>query len=271
MQFFTAVGTDLISDKLIRAVEREEIDTGLIFRSKTASLGLYMIKTDAFGERSFVYWRGTSAAKQMMQLAALQQAYEQLVGAEMFFFSRITLAILNEEDRAELFALVSRLKAAGSQIIFDPNYRPALWPNGTTAKVAFVQAYQLADVAMPGLDDHKVLFDVVTTEEVVVQLAELGVSEIIVKNGKDGISGRYQGQDFRALTHPVKKVLDTTAAGDSFNGGYLAARLVGIAPLHAVKFAACFAGFVIGHTGAIVAKELFNGFLAKNRPSQFQK
>ena len=271
VQFFTAVGTDLISDKLVRAVEREKIDTRLIFRTKTARPGLYMINTDAFGERSFVYWRDTSAAKQVMQLATQQNAYEQIAGADMFFFSGITLAILNEQDREALFALVARLKAAGSQIIFDPNYRPALWAGVDAAKAAFIRAYQLADIALPGLDDHKVLFASETTEQVVAQLAEYGVSEIIVKNGKDGISGRYQGADFSALAHPVKKVVDTTAAGDSFNGGYLAARLGGIAPQHAVKFAARLAGFVVEHTGAIVGKEHFNGFWAKNRPSSFVK
>ncbi|WP_423187320.1 sugar kinase [Alishewanella sp. d11] len=271
VQFFTAVGTDLISDKLVRAVEREKIDTSLILRTKSARPGLYMINTDAFGERSFVYWRDTSAAKQVLQLAAAQNVYEQIAGADMFFFSGITLAILSDQDREDLFALVRSLKAAGSQIIFDPNYRPALWPNAEAAKTAFVRAYQLADVAMPGLDDHKVLFGAVSTEQVVAQLAELGVAEIIVKNGKEGISGRYQQQDFSALAHPVKKVVDTTAAGDSFNGGYLAARLGGIAPQYAVKFAARLAGFVVEHTGAIVAKEHFNGFWAKNRPSQFQK
>ena len=62
---------------------------------------------------------------------------------------------------------------------------------------------------------------------------------------------------------PVKKVVDTTAAGDSFNGGYLAARLGGIAPAQAVKFAARLAGFVVEHTGAIVGKEHFNGFALK--------
>lgn len=269
VQFFTAVGTDLISDKLVRAVEREKIDTQLILRSKTARPGLYMINTDAFGERSFVYWRDTSAAKQVLQLASSQQRLAELTGAEMFFFSGITLAILNDSDREALFALVAELKASGSRIIFDPNYRPALWPTAEAAKAAFLRAYALADVALPGLDDHKVLFAATCTEQVVAQLSALGVEEIVVKNGKDGISGRYQGQDFSALAHPVKKVVDTTAAGDSFNGGYLAARLGGIAPAQAVKFAARLAGFVVEHTGAIVGKEHFNGFWAKNRPSQF--
>ena len=271
VQFFTAVGTDLISDKLVRAVEREKIDTSLMLRTKTARPGLYMINTDAFGERSFVYWRDSSAAKQVLQCFNAQLSYDAIKGCDMFYFSGITLAILSDSDRAQLFELISRLKADGSQIVFDPNYRPALWHSAEAAKAAFIQAYSLADVALPGLDDHRVLFAAQTTNDVVAQLTELGVAEIIVKDGVNGINGRYQQQAFTALAHPVKKVVDTTAAGDSFNGGYLAARLGGIAPQHAVKFAARLAGFVVEHTGAIVSKDHFNGFWAQNRPSVFTK
>lgn len=271
VQFFTAVGTDLISDKLVRAVEREKIDTSLMLRTKTARPGLYMINTDAFGERSFVYWRDSSAAKQTLQCFNQQLSYDAIKGCDMFFFSGITLAILSDADRAQLFELITRLKADGSQIVFDPNYRPALWPNVDAAKAAFIQAYALSDVALPGLDDHKVLFNAQTTNDVVRQLTELGVAEIIVKDGVNGINGRFEQQGFTAPAHQVKKVVDTTAAGDSFNGGYLAARLGGIAPQHAVKFAARLAGFVVEHTGAIVGKEHFNGFWAKNRPSLFVK
>lgn len=271
VQFFTAVGTDRISDKLVRAVEREKIDTKLMLRSKTARPGLYMINTDAFGERSFVYWRDSSAAKQVIQCFSAQSSYDALKGCDMFYFSGITLAILSDADRTTLFTLVEQLKQDGSQIVFDPNYRPALWPNSDTAKAAFLQAYRLADVALPGLDDHKVLFDAERTDQVVEQLTELGVTEIIVKDGKNGINGRFGQECFSATAHPVKTVVDTTAAGDSFNGGYLAARLGGIAPQQAVKFAARLAGFVVEHTGAIVSKEHFNGFWAKHRPSSFVK
>lgn len=271
VQFFTTVGTDLISDKLVRAVEQEKISTGLIFRTKTARPGLYMINTDAFGERSFVYWRDSSAAKQVVQSFLKQGDYEQLSGADMFYFSGITLAILSPDDRQQLFSLIEKLKQDGSRIVFDPNYRPALWGNTETAKAAFIQAYQLADIALPGLDDHKVLFEAQSTDQVVEQLKALGVAEIVVKDGKNGINGYYANQPFTALAHPVKTVVDTTAAGDSFNGGYLSARLNGIEPKHAVKFAARLAGFVVEHTGAIVGKEHFNGFWAKHRPSLFVK
>jgi len=269
VQFFTAVGTDRISDKLLTAAEQEKIDTTLMLRSKTACPGLYMINSDAVGERSFVYWRDNSAAKQVMQRYTAQRNYDALKGCDMFYFTGITLAMLSDADRTTLFTLLEQLKQDGSQIVFDPNYRPTLWPNANIAKAALVRAYRLADIALPGLADHKVLFDAERTDQVVEQLTELGVAEIIVKDGKNGINGRVEQQCFSVMAHPVKKVVDTTAAGDAFNGGYLAARLGGIAPQQAVKFAARLAGFVVGHAGAIVGEEQFERFGASHRPSDF--
>ncbi|MDP4536802.1 sugar kinase [Alkalimonas collagenimarina] len=269
VQFFTAVGTDLISDKLVRAVEREKVDTSLMFRAKGVRPGLYMINTDAYGERSFVYWRDTSAAKQVMQCFSQQGNLTDVLGCDMFYFSGITLAILSDSDRRALFNLIHQLKEQGSQIVFDPNYRPALWSGIESCRAVFTEAYQLADIAMPGLDDHKVLFEHSTVQQIKAFLTELDVAEMIIKDGKNGVVGCFAGHDFAAAAHQVKKVVDTTAAGDSFNGGYLAARLADIPPQDAVKYAARLAGFVVEHTGAIVNKEHFQRFWSRHRPSTF--
>ena len=263
LKFLSAVGTDLVSDKLIAQLEQEKLDSSLVLRTKTARPGLYMINTDCFGERSFVYWRDSSAAKQSLALFRQHNTIANLLPADVFYFSGISLAILSLDDRTYLFALIKELKAQGVQIVFDPNYRPALWPDAEICRANFDQAYALSDLALPGLDDHKVLYGSTNATDVLAQLQQLGVKEIIVKNGKDGISGRYQGEDFSALAHPVKKVVDTTAAGDSYNGGYLSARLQGKSAKAACQYAATLAAFVVEHTGAIVAKDKFAEFQSK--------
>ena len=283
VQFFSAIGTDLISDKLLRAVQNEKIGTELLLRSKTARPGLYMINTDCFGERSFVYWRETSAAKQVMLCLKAQQQQqdalsqnqlqslpETLTNADWFYFSGITLAILSVEDRAALFDLINQLKKRGCLIAFDPNYRPALWQStvpGQSAELArdnFIRAYQLADLALPGLDDHKVLFNDADSAAVLARLQSYGVHEIIVKNGKEGVLAAVAGDCFQSPAVQVKKVVDTTAAGDSYNGGYLAARLAGQSPQQACAFAAKLAAFVVEHTGAIVSADNFAEFALRH-------
>lgn len=260
VDFFTAVGTDLISDKLLAAVEAEKLGSSLMLRSKTARPGLYMINTDCFGERSFVYWRDSSAAKQTIALYQQQLTLGKLSSSDWFYFSGISLAILPEADRETLFGLLAELKAAGVKVAFDPNYRPALWRSVDDCKAAFVRAYALSVLALPGLDDHKVLFNAQSIDDVVAQLAELGVAEIVVKNGKDGATVRTSVDSFHMPAVTVKKVVDTTAAGDSFNGGYLAARLAGKDAKAAARLAAALAAFVVEHTGAIVSHDNFRAF-----------
>lgn len=269
VDFFSAIGTDLISDKLLAAVEAEKLGSSVLLRSKTARPGLYMINTDAFGERSFVYWRDSSAARQSMQLYRAKVAAsstDPLLGADWFYYSGISLAILSPQDREDLFSLIDDLKARGVKIAFDPNYRPVLWGSVESARDAFIRAYQTADLALPGLDDHKVLFGATRCADVVQQLHALGTPEIVVKNGKEGAWLAWQDSPAGPLHSaqtpavPVKKVVDTTAAGDSFNGGYLAARLAGQAPQQAAALAAALAAFVVEHTGAIVSSENFRAF-----------
>jgi 2-dehydro-3-deoxygluconokinase len=269
VQFFSAIGTDLISDKLLRAVQDEKIDTDLLLRTKSARPGLYMINTDCFGERSFVYWRETSAAKQVLQCLQSQQKRAALDGSTLFYFSGITLAILSPDDREMLFALVAELKAAGCRIGFDPNYRPALWQNAEQARDNFIRAYQLSDLALPGVDDHKVLFDDADSVAVLARLVSYGVQEIIVKNGKDGVLAQVEGDSFFSPAVQVKKVVDTTAAGDSYNGGYLSARMQGKSAKAACQYAATLAAFVVEHTGAIVAKDKFAEFQRQHPLTDF--
>lgn len=269
VQFFSAIGTDLISDKLLRAVQDEKIDTDLLLRTKSARPGLYMINTDCFGERSFVYWRETSAAKQVLQCLQNQQKRTALDGSTLFYFSGITLAILSPDDREVLFALVAELKAAGCRIGFDPNYRPALWQNAEQARDNFIRAYQLSDLALPGVDDHKVLFDDADSAAVLARLVSYGVQEIIVKNGKDGVLAQVEGDSFFSPAVQVKKVVDTTAAGDSYNGGYLSARMQGKSAKAACQYAATLAAFVVEHTGAIVAKDKFAEFQRQHPLTDF--
>ena len=78
--------------------------------------------------------------------------------------------------------------------------------------------------------------------------------------GKEGVLALVDGESFHSPAVQVKKVVDTTAAGDSYNGGYLSARLQGKSAKAACQYAATLAAFVVEHTGAIVAKDKFAEF-----------
>ena len=60
----------------------------------------------------------------------------------------------------------------------------------------------------------------------------------------------------------VNNVIDTTGAGDTFNAGYLAARLQNASAEDAVHQAIRCAGIIIRHRGAVIEKSVFAKELA---------
>jgi 2-dehydro-3-deoxygluconokinase len=212
--------------------------------------GLYAITLDRKGERSFTYWRENSAARLLADdhdaLAA------SLSGAGLIYFSGITLAILDPRARADLLSIVEAARNADAAVAFDPNYRPRLWASRDEAQSAIAEAYRAATIVLPTFDDERALFGDATPEKTVERIRHFGPGEIVVKSGG---AGALVAVDLASHTvAPPEEIqpLDTTGAGDSFNGAYLAARLAGHPPEDAALFAHRVAGRVIRHHGALM-------------------
>ncbi|RWO98554.1 MAG: sugar kinase [Mesorhizobium sp.] len=173
-----------------------------------------------------------------------------LTGAERSF----TLAILNDGARKTLLAAVAKARAAGSLVAFDPNYRPRLWHRREEAQAAILDALAVTDIALPTFPDEQMLFGDAAPQATAERLGEL-VGEVVVKNGEEpaliAASGMLRPVPAVHVTAPV----DTTGAGDSFNGAYLAARLAGHAPTEAVLRAHRVAAAVVQVRGALAPFE----------------
>ena len=83
------------------------------------------------GERSFRYWRETSAARTLF--SGVGARLSDLAEFDVIYLSGITLAILPPDVRAALIGMVRGLKDEGKQVVFDSNHRPRLWPCGDGA------------------------------------------------------------------------------------------------------------------------------------------
>ncbi|SEA97630.1 2-dehydro-3-deoxygluconokinase [Alkalimonas amylolytica] len=260
VQFFSAVGTDSLSDQLKSYANTEHIGTDLLFRVEDANPGLYMIETDLQGERRFRYWRQASAARQVMQCYTAHGDDTLLTGCQLLYFSGISLAILSPADRQLLFLLLRKLKTHGCKLAFDANYRAGLWQYKEEAAAVCMQAYALADIALSGLDDHLALFGHQSAQQMSDWLLQLGIEEFVVKDGSRGSLGYCKQQAFYTLACSVKEVVDTTSAGDAFNGGYLAARLKGLNAEESALYASRLAAFVVSQPGAIVEPAVFADF-----------
>lgn len=258
----TALGQDNLSKKMLERFESEQINTQLVFAHETKVPGMYYIETDEHGERSFIYWRNDSAAKKVVDFLDAD-ALEQLSQGDMFFFSGISLAIIEESAREDFWKVVKQLKDAGVKIVFDPNYRARLWNSVEETKEQYHLAFTFADITLPGVEDLTTLYDVHSVEAVVEYLKPYQIEEIVVKNGPESVVTK-EGDTLQSHTIiPVTNVVDTTSAGDAFNGVYLGARLSDKSISSAVQLAAKAAGTVIQQPGAIAPKDIFQLAMAE--------
>lgn len=253
--YLTALGSDPFSDDLRTSWRSEGIDTSLVLTDPTKNPGLYAIRTDGAGERSFFYWRENSAARGLFTAPGIKAALKEAEGARLLAYSLISLAILPPEARQALFSLCARVRARGGKVAFDGNYRPRLWADAATAIDARDRAIACADIGLPTLDDETLLSGQTSADEVAAHWNRFGAGEVIVKLGVEGC----RLPDGTNLPPPERlSPVDTSGAGDAFNAGYLGARLKGALPRAAAFNGHRLAGWTVMRHGAIPALDKFS-------------
>ncbi|MDD9338176.1 2-dehydro-3-deoxygluconokinase [Providencia heimbachae] len=254
-RYLTGLGQDPFSQQMLSSWQQEGINTENVFISDKHLPGMYLIETSADGERRFFYWRDNAAAKFWLTEDSKAQTQQLLNSQQFIYLSGISLAILPDVARQLLFAILQQAKQHGAKIIFDNNYRPALWPSKDATKLAYQQILNLTDIAFLTFDDEQLLYGDTQEAQSIARAQQCGVKEIVIKRGADACFVVIDQQKIEVPANKINHVVDTTAAGDSFSAGYLASRIVGGSPIEAAKMGHLLAGTVIQHRGAIIPTE----------------
>lgn len=218
-RFFTALGTDPVSEQMIAFMSGVGIDTTGIGRIADRRPGLYMIHLEG-AERSFSYWRENSAARLLGQdRAGLKQAVET---ASLVYFSGITLAIMPPEDVTFLLDCLRAAVSAGQIVAFDPNIRPALWQNHMDMCKTIQRAADCATIILPSFDDERSAFGDARPAETLERYSAARNAMVVLKDGAGTMRVQSGDDVFEFETNEVTDAVDTTGAGDSFNGAFLA-------------------------------------------------
>lgn len=249
--YVTAVGTDPISDALVAAWQGEGIDTAHVHRHPQRAPGIYAIHLDEAGERSFLYWRDRSAAREMFELPGMEQTLVEAREATLVYYSLISLAVVSDAGRRALIDLSCSRKDAGRAVAYDSNYRPALWSPESRACEVSMAAASAATIGLPTNVDENQLFGLAQSEwDIARRWRESGCAEVVVKAGEAGCV--YSGPNLEE-TFPAQavEVVDSSGAGDAFNAGYLATVLAGADRQTAIESAQGLARETLTHFGAI--------------------
>ncbi len=247
--YLTAIGDDQLSDDLLDFMRESGIDATHVTRCPGKTVGLYMIHL-AKGERSFTYWRNSSAAR---QLASDRGAIDHaMASADLIYFSGITLAILDAKTRATFLDAVRDHRASGKFVAFDTNLRPRLWSSPDDMRDTTMQAAACADVVLPSFDDEAEWFGDRDPRQTLERYVGLGVQKVVVKDGEQSVMFQDGAERGSVDVAPAARVVDSTAAGDSFNAGVLAGIMQGHKLASAIVGGCNLARQVVGHRGALV-------------------
>lgn len=252
VSYMTRLGDDAYSKHMMEAWRSEGIDTGQVEVVPGRVAGLYAIRLDDSGERSFTYWRKEAPARELFTQGDVADRIQTLSDADAVFFSGITLSIFPDEGRTSFLESLDSARRNGAMIVFDPNHRPVCWAAASEARQWYERAYRASTVAIAGLAEESEVFGDRSLEQTLSRLGAYGCSEVVVRDGVRSTAIRTQGET--ALVQPERApiVRDTTAAGDSFNAGYMAGRIAGMTAKAAVELGHDIAAKVIQHPGAII-------------------
>ena len=248
--FLTATGDESLSDAMVGTWRSEGINDKHVFRIPGQRPALYLIETNAKGDRKFHYWRSETPAKEWLRLLLAAGGAELLNKSDLVYVSGISLAILSYADRQAAVELLGTLK---TKVAFDPNIRPALWKSMDEARHTFEAMVKVASIVLPSRQDYQLMYGMDDPQAQIEFTATLTEAEIALTCDEDGCRLRV-GDEIIALPTQAVKVVDTSGAGDSFNGAYLAARLKGRDPRDAVKEGLALAAKVVAQPGAIIPK-----------------
>lgn len=257
VSYVTLLGDDPYGRRMKKVWEEEGILCEHVGEMEGRETGLYSIQLDEKGEREFHYWRQNAPARTLFDGKEGLKRLDALAEFDQIFFTGITLAILKKESRSRLLSFAAEMKKSGKSVVYDCNHRARLWDQ-KTARKANEAAFDAATLLLPSSEDLDGVFGKHPNWKDF--LSELDVPEIVMKRGGAPLDV-YLGDKWAYLALPSAPALtDSTAAGDSFNAGYLAARAIGDDPICAARKAHALASIVIGYPGAIVPTDRMPSF-----------
>jgi 2-dehydro-3-deoxygluconokinase len=244
--YFTGVGADAFGRAFADLWRVEGVDISHVKIDASAHTAVYFVTHGPSGHE-FSYLRTGSAASRIM-VDDVPRDYIQ--SARILHVSGISQAISASAADA-VFAAIDIAKSAGRRLSYDTNLRLKLWPLAR-ARAIIHEAMRSADIALPGLDDAEKLTGLSDPDAIADFYLRLGAEIVALTLGKSGSLIATTTQRLRVPSIAVNAI-DATAAGDTFDGAFLAEYLATADPFRAGKYANAAAAISTTGYGAVAS------------------
>lgn len=236
------LGADALGDVLYRALEGEGLDLSYV-RRDDAPTGLFF-KWRLQGQSSVLYYRNGSAASYLEPPDVPDDALE---GAALVHLTGITMA-LSGSARRTVVDVARRARMRGIPVIFDPNYRPALWASPAEAAAAQEEVLGFVDWYLCGSEEGNLLWGTSDASELFDALSRRSL-RAVVRVGREGALVDDMAETITVPPDRLEEVCDEVGAGDAFAAGFAYGLLHGWRPTDCVRTGNTIAARALRGTG----------------------
>jgi len=242
--WISRLGADPLGDVVHATLAGEGLDLRYVRRDAGAPTGLF-VKWRAGGRTSVLYYRRGSAAS---RLAPENVPDDALDGVALVHLTGITMA-LSASARELVVDVARRARARGITVLFDPNWRSALWRSPGEAVAAHREVLPNVDWYLCGLEEGNLLFETESADDLVAAAREAGAGDAVVRVGARGALVRDDARLVEVAPPRLASVLDEVGAGDGFAAGFAYGLLRGDAPAECARVGNVIAAAALAGTG----------------------
>jgi len=232
--FIACVGADDIGERIRQQLQQDQIDTAPVETVAQEATGVAMIFVNGEGENNIGIYSGANAAL----TPACVERHQQVIR------SADALLMQLESPLDSVLAAARIARASHTQVILNP----------APATQLSDELLALIDIITPNETEAEILTGIAVNDDddaarAAQALHAKGIDTVLITLGRRGVWLSEKGQGQRIPGFSVQAV-DTIAAGDTFNGAFITARLEGVAMQDAVRFAHAAAAIAVTRSGA---------------------
>jgi fructokinase/2-dehydro-3-deoxygluconokinase len=241
--FVGAIGNDGYGHWVTDELAGEKVDVTGLYPLDDKFTPMVLALIEPSGERMVVVWPPEDGAHHFLPPSAIHTAFFQGAG----WLHASGMCLRKSPARETILQAMEKAKAKGIPVSLDLNIRNEMWGYDDETRATFERAVSLSDVVFGNAEEEICLVARNSSIDQALNTLSAGNRTIIARIGADGAYVSASSQ----LTHVPGfevEVVDTLGAGDAFDGGFITARMEGLAVTESVRWGNAVAALKIGRS-----------------------